>query len=164
MQTTRPSRTRPSHVAMPTVEATNEICVAGHIVTAFAVTGSDDAGQLMAREMVPLTTSGARYRGGMLWAVKAMRDMRPTWFTSSSRGRAGGWHHDFMCAPVVVDILAAINELKGKRQRLTRLVDVTGAPLSTCRTVNVRGKKVAVATAYPILHRALPRHHQLAPQ
>ena len=67
---------------MPTVEATNEICAAGHIVTAFAVTGSDPAGQLLTREMVPFTASGARYRGGMLWAVKAMRDMRPTWSTS----------------------------------------------------------------------------------
>ena len=134
---------------MPTVEATAEICVAGHIVTAFAVTGSYDAGQLMTREMVPLTTSGARFRGGMLWAVKAMREMRPTWSTSSSRGRAGGWHNDLKSAPVVVEILAAINALKGNRQRLTRLVDVTGAPLSSFRSVNVRGKAVTVATTYP---------------
>jgi len=133
---------------MTTVEATNEICVAGQVVTPFVVTGTDEVGNLTQRIMVPLTSSGARFRSGMLWADKAMRDMRPSWSRSSPRPR-GGWHHDFKSAPVVLEITAAIKALKGTPQRLTRLVDVTGAPLPTFRQVEVRGKNVSVATTHP---------------
>ena len=113
--------------------------------------------------MVPLTSSGAKYRNGMRWADKAIRDMRPSWSRLSPRPR-GGWHHDFKSAPVVLEIITAIRAVVGTRQRLTRLVDVTGAPLPTFREVEVRGRKVAVATLSPLLHRALPRHHKLAPR
>ena len=98
--------------------------------------------------MVPLTSSGAKYRSGMQWADKAIRDMRPSWSRLSPRPR-GGWHHDFKSAPVVLEIIKAITAAVGSRQRLTRLVDVTGAPLPTFREVEVRGRKVAVATLHP---------------
>ena len=62
---------------MATVEAINEICVAWHIVVPFVVTGTDELGNLMKRQKVHSTSSGARFRNGMVWADTAMRAMRP---------------------------------------------------------------------------------------
>ena len=102
------------------ITAVHDICVAGHVVASVEVTCVDAAGNLARRKMVPLTPC-CRFRKDMTWAASAMNAL----------GVHGLGRQDFKSAPVVQDIVAAINAMKGARQKTSKLFAADGAPLPT---------------------------------